>query len=263
MNIFEKKRMHNIFQSDERSLIVAMDHGSVMNVFPDLLQTADVLNRIVSNGADAFLTTFGIVKEFQKTLGDTGVILRVDGGRSMLGDGSKEYSQLFSVEDALRIGADAVGCMGLPGTNDENKTLNYLAQISANAQKWDVPVMAEMLPGGFNRDMHSSDNIALASRIGVELGADMIKTEFSGDIDGFKEAVEGVYKPIVVLGGTKSNDTAKLLKMVRNALDSGASGIVMGRNIWGHDKPGKMTAALHALIHEDVTVSEALKILSN
>ena len=263
MNIFSKKRMHNIFQSDERSLIVAMDHGSIMNVFPDLLSTKTVIEKIVSNGADAFLTTFGIVKEFQKTLGGTGAILRIDGGRSMLGDGPKEYSQLFTVEDALQIGADAVGCMGLPGTDDENRTLEYLARISANAEKWDVPVMAEMLPGGFNPEMHSPENISLASRIGVELGADMIKTEYSGDKDKFRKTAEGVYKPIVVLGGTKSDDSVQLLKMVRNALDSGASGVVMGRNVWGHGKPGKMTAALNSLIHEDSTVSQASKYLED
>ncbi|MFW6119899.1 MAG: class I fructose-bisphosphate aldolase [Petrotogales bacterium] len=261
MEIFSMKRMYNIFRNDNRSLIVAMDHGSAMNVFPDLIETKKVLEEIVDNGADALLTTFGIVKNFWNTLKGTGIILRIDGGVSLLRAGSKQYNQLFSIEDALRIGADAVGCMGLPGTDDESNTLNYLSQISANAYKWNVPVLAEMLPGGFNKDLHSPENIALAARIGVELGADMIKTAYPKNMDKFKETVRGVYKPIVVLGGNKSGDAEELLKMVRDALDCGASGVAIGRNIWGHSQPGKMTAALSAIIHENYTVKQALELL--
>lgn len=232
-----------------------------MNVFPDLLDTRRVLEEIVENGADAFLTTFGIAKNFWKVLKDVGIILRIDGGISMIREGKKRYSQLFSVEDALRLGADAVGCMGLPGCDFESDTLNYLAGITAEAHKWNVPVLAEMLPGGFNKSLHTQENIAMSARMGVELGADIIKTEYPQDMEAFKEITKGVFKPIVVLGGSKSENHEELLKMVKSAIDAGASGIAIGRNIWGYKDPGKMTRALSEIIHNGATVEKAMKIL--
>jgi len=261
MELITMKRMRRLFRNDGRSLIVAIDHGSTMSVFPDLADTGSVLRAMVQNGADAVLTSFGIVKNYWRILEDTGVILRLDGGITAFKEGEKRYSQLFTVEDALRLGADAVGCMGLPGSDFENGTLTYLAEICSQAHRWNVPVLAEMLPGGFDRSAHTPENLAVAARIGVELGADIIKTEYSESPDGFKAMAEAVNKPIVVLGGVKSDRYAELFRMVRSALDAGASGIAVGRNIWGYREPGKMTAALKAIIHDNASVENALGIL--
>ena len=264
MEVFTMKRMYRIFKEYKKSLIVAIDHGSVMNVFPELIDTKKTLESIVANGADAFLTTFGIVKNFWNILKDKGIILRIDGGVSFIREGNKSYNQLFSVEDALTLGADAVACMGLPGTNDESHTLNYLAKIVADAHKWKVPVLAEMIPGGFiKKELHTPENIALSARIGVELGADIIKTEYTKDVDSFKNMVRGVFRPIVVLGGTKSDDPIVLLKMVKEAIDLGASGVAIGRNIWGYSNPGKITAALSNIIHNGASIEEAVEILNS
>ena len=170
MEIFTMKRIRRLFREDGRSLIVAMDHGSAMNVFPDLSDTPSVLRAIVQNGADTVLTSFGILKNYWRILEDTGVILRLDGGITSFKEGGKRYSQLFTVEDALRLGADAVGCMGLPGCDFENDTLSYLSGICSEAHQWNVPVLAEMLPGGFDRSAHTPTNLAVAARIGVAVG---------------------------------------------------------------------------------------------
>lgn len=264
MEIFTMKRMYRIFKEDRKSLIVAIDHGSVMNVLPDLVDTEKVLKSIVANGADAFLTTFGIVKNFWNVLKDKGIILRIDGGVSFIRNGDKSYTQLFSVEDALMLGADAVACMGLPGTSDESRTLGYLSKIVAEAHRWQVPVLAEMIPGGFiKKELHTPENIAMSARIGVELGADIIKTEYTKDAGSFKDIVKGVFKPIVVLGGTKSDNPVDLLKMVKEAIDLGAAGVAIGRNIWGYPKPGKITAALSNIIHNGASIEEAVEILNS
>ncbi|HOZ12199.1 MAG TPA: hypothetical protein PLP59_06980 [Thermotogota bacterium] len=261
MEIFTMKRIRRLFREDGRSLIVAMDHGSAMNVFPDLSDTPSVLRAIVQNGADTVLTSFGILKNYWRILEDTGVILRLDGGITSFKEGGKRYSQLFTVEDALRLGADAVGCMGLPGCDFENDTLSYLSGICSEAHQWNVPVLAEMLPGGFNQSAHTPTNLAVAARIGVELGADIIKTDYPENPDAFKEMVAGIDKPIVVLGGVKSDHTEEFFETIRSALDAGASGIAVGRNIWGYREPGKMTAALCAIIHDEAPVEKALRIL--
>ncbi len=264
MNAFSSRRMFRIFREDQRSLIVAMDHGSAMNVFPDLLDTERIIEEVVRNGADAFLTTFGIVKNFWRAMKASGVILRLDGGVSTIKSEGKSYSQLFSVEDALSLGADAVACMGLPGTDDEPNTLSYLSKIAAEAHLWDVPFMAEMIPGGFmKKELHTPDLIAQAARMGVELGADFIKTDYPRDIEGFKKTVQGVFRPIVVLGGSRSDDPRELLVLVKDAIDAGASGVAIGRNIWGFHKPGLMTAALRSIIHEGASVEQAVSMLQN
>lgn len=262
MDTFSSRRMFRIFREDQKSLIVAMDHGSAMNVFPDLLNTQRIIEEVVENGADAFLTTFGIVKNFWRSMKGTGVIMRLDGGVSSIKSEGKSYNQLFGVEDALSLGADAVACMGLPGTEDEPNTLTYLSKLAAEAHLWDVPLMAEMLPGGFmNKEMHTPDLIAQAARMGVELGADFIKTDYPKDIESFKRTVQGVFRPIVVLGGSRSDDPRDLLAMVKDAINAGASGVAIGRNIWGYHKPGLMTAALRRIIHEGASVEQAAAML--
>jgi len=262
MNVFSSKRMFRIFREDQKSLIVAMDHGSTMNVLPDLLDTERIITEVVENGADAFLTTFGIVKKFWPAMKETGVILRLDGGVSSIRSEGKAYNQLFTVEDALCLGADAVACMGFPGTEDEPNTLSYLSKIAAEAHVWDVPFMAEMIPGGFmKKELHTPELIAQAARMGVELGADFIKTDYPKDIDSFRKTVQGVFRPIVVLGGSRSDDPKELLSMVKEAIDAGASGVAIGRNIWGYHKPGLMTAALRRIIHEGASVEQAAAML--
>jgi DhnA family fructose-bisphosphate aldolase class Ia len=102
----------------------------------------------------------------------------------------------------------------------------------------------------------------MVMRIGAELGIDLVKTQFTGDKDGFRSAVESCYVPVVVLGGSKMEDDAAVLKMVRDAMDAGGKGVAMGRNIWGHQDPEKMTAAIVSIVHEGAAVDEALEILN-
>jgi DhnA family fructose-bisphosphate aldolase class Ia len=170
---------------------------------------------------------------------------------------------LYSVEDALRLGADAVGCMGFPGSAFEGEALPYLAELVAQAATWNVPVMAEMLPGGFENPKvtWTPQGIADAARIGGEMGADFVKTAYTGDEDSFRRVVEGVPVPVLVLGGGKADDPRELLEDVHGALRAGARGAVVGRNVWQHPAPERMAAALAALIHDGADVDEALGLL--
>ncbi len=257
------RRMSRIFRSDGRSLVVALDHASGLNVYPALADPARVLDAVVAGGADAILTTPGILKQFHTYLGSLGVILRMDGGSSQLGRGSGECRLLFSVEDALRLGADAVACMGFPGTAIEALTLENLSALAGQCHAWCVPLMAEMLPGGFtNPGLHTAENIRLAVRIGVELGADFIKTEFCEPPESFRQVTANCYRPVLVLGGRRTEDERALFTLVKTAVETGAAGVVFGRNIWGHSRPGAMVAALSRIIHDNVPVEAALDALA-
>ncbi len=261
--VFNKRRMYRLFREDGRSLVVAMDHGSGLDVYPALIAPATVLEAVISGGADAVLTTPGIAREYFHILKSVGVILRVDGGSSQLAKSeSLECNLLYSVEDALRLGADAVACMGFPGTALEAQTLGNLATLARQCLDWEVPLMAEMLPGGLmSSDLKTAENVRLAARIGVELGADFIKTEYVGPEESFQTVVEHCYRPILILGGSKTSDEQALFSTVRSCLDIGAAGVVMGRNVWGHPRPEAMVKALAAMIHNNASVTEALDLL--
>ena len=153
--------------------------------------------------------------------------------------------------------------MGMPGSMFEADTLPYLAELVAQCTEWNVPVMAEMLPAGFENpaEMWTPENIGNACRIGAEYGVDLIKTAYTGDVESFRNIVEQTYVPIVVLGGSRSKDPRDLLEGIYGAMQAGASGVAVGRNIWQCPDPDKMTAAIAAIVHDGAAVDAALECL--
>ena len=130
-----KRRMNNIFRSDGKAFVLALDHAAMMPS-PDLHDAGHVIREAVSGGADAFLTTYGMIKNFQKEFGNTGLIMRADGGISSLRKPMDRLDLLYSAEDAVRVGADAMLCMGYPGSTDNEHSLKYLAKLCADGEKF-------------------------------------------------------------------------------------------------------------------------------
>lgn len=259
-----KRRMNNIFRRNGKSVILAMDHGNGMNVLPEMNNPGEIIEKAVANGVDGLLTTYGIATTYKKEIENIGLILRADGGTTQMAK-SKDKSMdiVNNVESAIRIGADSMLCMGFPGASNEDITLKGLARLINDASKWNIPIGAEMLPRGFEpvEDSRTWENIAFACRVGAEIGADYIKTQYTGNKETFKKVIEGCYKPVLVLGGGSSQDEIDLFQMVKDAMDAGASGVIIGRNIWKHPNPDKMCEAIVAIVHDDAAVDEALAIL--
>lgn len=257
-------RMHRIFGQDDKTFIVAMDHGSNFNVLPAIKHPGKMLRDIASAGADAFLCTVGMADKFAGDFLGKGMILRVDGGVSHLGNHANPMRTVVTAEDALRLGADALVTMGFPGSRFETDILSALSRNILQAHAWNLPVMGEMLPRGFEggEDARSQENITFACRQGAELGADIIKTAYTGDTASFHNLVESVYAPVVILGGAKHVSERELLTEIKDAMAAGGAGVAMGRNIWGNENPVRYAAAIAKLIHEDCGVDAALKQLS-
>ena len=244
-------RLNNIFRADGKTVIIAMDHGMGMPVNPALNDTESKLRAIVKGGADALLTTIGIAKKYNDVIGGMGLIMRCDGGYSHLpSHGSGPSRLLYSVEDALRLGADAVVCNGFPGTTWEAETMSNLAELVREGNEWSVPGMAEMLPGGFAKEVEwNCQNLKLTCRAGCEYGASIIKTTFAGTTEEFKEVVDACYQPVVVLGGAAVKDLSGLFKCIEQAMEAGAAGVAIGRNVWNHEDPEAVVRALVDLVH--------------
>ena len=255
-------RWNRIFKADGRTVIFAMDHAGAFGMMEGIEKPGEVVKRVADGGADAILTTFGIAKNFGNEIGKMGLVLRCDGGTSKLG-APAAGSLTVNAYDALRVGADAVGVMGLPGSKFEDTQLPYLAELISQCTEWNIPVMAEALPGGFEnpKEMWTPENLGHANRICAEMGVDFLKTQYSGSAESFKKIVDQLYIPIVVLGGSKSEDPRDLLNNIYNSIQVGANGVAVGRNIYQYKQPEKITAAIVAIVHGNATVDEAVKLL--
>lgn len=253
------RRLNHIFQPDGRTFIVAFDHGMIDGPAKGMEQPSVTLQKITSGGADAILTSYGTALRFSAEIESLGLILRMDGGGTKLGD-MGPGSQFYTIEDAIRLGVDAVAVSAYPGAANEVDSLRTLAKVISEAHKWGIPVMGEMVPGGFDGPDHlrSAENIAIASRVGAELGSDWVKIPYA---DGFEKVTSGCYVPAVILGGAKKGSERTMLEKIRTALDVGAKGVAIGRNIFQADDPEAMAAAVAALIHDDISVDSAMKIL--
>lgn len=265
MNSGKQMRLQRIFADDGRAVIVAMDHGGYFGTQAGLENPGAIIQQVVAGGADGIMTTLGIAQNFADELAQTTLILRVDGGASKLGTRAWRGGLLYDAETALKLGADGVVLMGFPGSENEDQNLQYLAEMSRQCVEWGLPLMAEMLPRGFEggEDARAAETIALAARIGAELGVDIVKTQYTGSVESFRQVVKNCFVPVVVLGGPKMDDDAATLRSVREAMDAGARGVAMGRNIWGHRNPRKMTEAIVALVHREAKVEDALAILQD
>jgi len=260
----EKRRMNNFFRANGKSFMLALDHAISFDVYPDMKDTGSVIEKAVSGGIDGILTTYGIAEHFKKAIGNVGLMMRIDGGYTEVAKSETPTTNMYTVEDAVRIGADGVLCMGFVGTTDEAETLQGLADNVAEARKFGLVVGAEMLPGGINPkgNEQTPKNINYACRIGAELGADLVKTVYSGDINSFRHIVDNCYRPILILGGSDAKTERDLLTLIKNSLDSGAKGVIMGRNIWKHKNIKGLCLAISNIIHEDMEIEKALKYLN-
>jgi len=255
--MFAKRRMNRIFRLDGRSLIVAMDHVGFMNKpLPGLMNAGPTIHECVASGADAIMTTAGTATGCQKEVGGAGLILTISSHDRPAID--------LAVENALRMGADAVKVLVYPFEHQPEPSMLNLTWLGAQCAAWGMPLLAETIPGGWagGPDMRTPEMLAAGARVGAEAGADFIKTFPASDPATFKVIADNCPVPVVVLGGEKAASDRDLLAAVKAQIDNGASGVAMGRNLWGHATPGKLTAALAAIIHDNASVDAALKLLA-
>jgi DhnA family fructose-bisphosphate aldolase class Ia len=249
MNSGKAIRLNRILAPDGRTVIAALDHG-IAGVTPlaALEHPAQIVTQVIAGGADAILTTPGIVRECARAFGKIGLIVRADSGATALTGRWSEMGVMLPVEDALALGADGIAAMGIVGTDGEGQSLRGLGRLAAECERYGLVLLAEMLPGGFDAVQVSVDQIAAAARVGADLGADLIKIRYGGSPEAFRAVTTGCYRPVVILGGSKQSPS-QLLDQVRGALAAGAIGVAVGRNIWQSPDPAGITRELVQAVH--------------
>ena len=240
-----------MFAPDGRSVILAFDHGLWGERSGGMATPERTLSEAVAAGADAILTSVGTATHFGRLIDRVGLILSLD---RIHGEPSA------AVDELAGLGADMVKAMCFPGSAEERESLSDTARVIAECHRRHLPVLLETVPVGFDAtEQHTTSNVADAARIGAELGADVLKTHFTGG--DFAEVLVGLAVPVVVLGGPARADDRGVLADVEAAMRAGASGVAIGRNLWDHPTPPKMIAAVGLLVHGGGTVDEALREL--
>jgi len=266
-NLGKKIRMERVMNRKTRkSIIVPMDHGLTIGTVTGLDDMPNIINKISEGGANAVILHAGIAetghrgsKPGVESYNDIGLIVHMSGSTALSPTANRKVL-VCSVEQAIALGADAVSIHINIGSNTESEQLEILGETAQKCRKWGMPLLAMMYPRGPDiQDPKSAEAVNIAARAGAELGADMIKTYYTGDIENFRKITKGCPKPILVAGGPKMNTREELLQMIYDSVvEGGAMGISIGRNIFQDGDPKNLIKAIAKIIHEKYTVDEAL-----
>jgi class I fructose-bisphosphate aldolase/fructose-bisphosphate aldolase/2-amino-3,7-dideoxy-D-threo-hept-6-ulosonate synthase len=245
----KERRMRRLFREDGRTLMVALDHALVTGRGPGY---AREVAAVAAARPDAVLVTWHMARSGAGLFAQSGLVLRLDGGMTDLGAGQAgdASATLYSVEDALAMGADAVIVLAYPGRHDEHHSLRRLAALCARCEQFGLPVVAEAIPGGWGQEIPwTVESVARAARITAELGADVVKTVCPGDPSEFAAVVEACPVPVVALGGPRADSEDAVIELARGVVRAGAAGIAFGRNVWGAADPGATVRRLEEAVH--------------
>ena len=263
MMIGKKIRLERIINRHTgRTVIAPMDHGVSNGPMKGIIDIDKTVESISQGGADAILMHKGIVEQGHRGYGkDIGLIVHLSASTSLAPNPNNKVI-VTSVEKAIQLGADAVSVHVNLGSETESEMLQELVEISETCSYWGIPLLAMIYPRGRKgKNEHDVELVKHAARVGSELGVDIVKTNYTGDPDSFKEVVEGALVPVVIAGGPKVDTDEELLQMVKDSIEVGGAGVAFGRNLFQAENPGKITKAISEVVHNDLEVNEALKFL--
>jgi fructose-bisphosphate aldolase/2-amino-3,7-dideoxy-D-threo-hept-6-ulosonate synthase len=258
------------FFKHKRSVIIPMDHPMYGGPVAGLEDPLKLIRAISKTEADGVLVSPWLFARARDAIGQLAVAARLDGGNSKLGKRVDQACNIATVEQVLRYGAEMVAINIFVGGENEPEMFTKLGNTAEACEAWGVPLLAEMIPASAlehhygrqeTREPNLADPIAVVARMGAEYGGDLIKTIYSGNKAEFESVICTTTVPILVAGGPKTGSDGEFLSMVRDCMDAGAAGVTMGRNIWQRPCVEGMIAALCAIVHDDATVDEALKLL--
>jgi class I fructose-bisphosphate aldolase len=252
-----------IDRNTSKTVIVPMDHGVSSGPIYGISDMRDAIDRVVRGGANAIVEHKGMVGAGHRRSGkDVGLIIHLSASTS-LSPHPNTKTLVCTVEEGVRLGADAVSVHVNIGDEMERQMLNDFGMVSRRARKWGMPLLAMIYPRG-KKITNEYDPKALkhAARLGAELGADIVKISYSGTVESFQEVVSGCPVPVVIAGGEKMESDKQIFEMVKGAMDAGGAGVSIGRNVFQHEDPARMVGAVSMIVHENATVEEASAFLS-
>lgn len=267
MHIGKDVRMRRIMNSRSRRVfILAMDHGFSEGPIAGLTNITKRLRQIGEDALNAVIVHQGMVPRVVPVLQDArhmGLIVHLSGS-TVFSEDVNDKRLVCSVEQAVRLGADAVSVHINLGADTESRMLSELGQISQSCQEWGMPLLAMMYPRGKRiENPYLPKYIAHAIRVAVEMGVDLVKTYYTGDIESFARILEDVDTPVVIAGGPHLDSTFHLFKMIHDALQAGAAGVCFGRNVFQSPHADRIAEAIENVVHKNFSIQEALSLLED
>lgn len=244
-----------------KTVILPIDHGTAIPV-TGMEQPGELIAG-VRDYVDGFVVNLGLARAFSGVLKGKAVCLRTDVYKPPY-EGAPDAGsyRVYGAGEARAVGAHAMMNMLYVHHANEERMVRECAELIAQGLECGVPLIIEALPFGIGRPAdYTVENISFVARMAAELGADVVKTAYPGDRDGFARIVDACPVPVIVLGGAAMGDDAGLLGMVEDAMLAGASGIAIGRNVWQHVNPPGIARALTAVVHGGASAAEALVLV--
>lgn len=263
MTIGKSIRLERIVNRDTgRTIIVPLDHGVTVGPIEGIEDMRETVTNIVAGGANAVLMHKGVVRCGHRARGrDVGLIIHLSASTS-LSPFPNAKTLVCTVEEAVRLGADAVSVHVNLGDATEARMLDDMGRVTEAAVSWGMPVLAMMYARGPKvANEFDADVVAHCARVGNELGADIVKVPYTGDVDSFAQVVSGCCVPVVIAGGPKTDTTRGFLTMIADSVMAGGAGLSVGRNIFQDPDPAKLLTAVTAIVHEGKSVDEAMEML--
>ncbi|WML56052.1 2-amino-3,7-dideoxy-D-threo-hept-6-ulosonate synthase [Neobacillus sp. PS2-9] len=255
-------RMNRLLNQESGKLLaVAVDQAMARGIFDELMPIQRKMDEIVAGGPDAITMHKGIADLcYRPHAGKTGFILKC----STFSPWQPNYDAwVTEVDEAVRLGADAVSMGCIVGGDDQPEQLRNLGIIAGQAAAHGLPMIAHIYPRGNQipeDEKNSWNHVAYAVRAGAELGVDIVKTKYTGNPETFHKVVESTPGKVVVAGGDNGNNIEDYFQMVYDVIDAGGTGITFGRIVWNNPNPTAVVKAFKNIIHHKGTVHETLEL---
>jgi putative autoinducer-2 (AI-2) aldolase len=238
-----------------RCVMLAVDHGYFLGPTEKLEVPQKTIEPLLPY-IDSIMLTRGVLRTSLPPISNVPIVLRVSGATSIIGEDLSNETITTSIEDAIRLNVSCLALSIFVGSKYEHQTLSNLATLVDNGQKYGIPILAVTAVG--KEMVRDARYLGLACRIAGELGAHVVKTYYC---ENFEKVIEGCPVPVIIAGGKKLANEIDVLELTFNAINEGASGVDMGRNIWQSEHPIAMIKAVRSIVHEGFSIKEAADLL--
>jgi predicted phospho-2-dehydro-3-deoxyheptonate aldolase len=247
-------RLKKLFKHSRRLFTVPMDHGITIGPVPGLKDMRRVVAQVVEGGADAVIVHKGLVKQLAGVLRPSHCELIVHlSASTALGPDPNRKELVTSVEHAIRLGAIAISAHVNLAGNFEAAMLKDLGLVAEQCELWGMPLLAMMyVRDGSKESEYDPVKIKHAARVAEEIGADIIKVNYTGSPETFQEVTQSVSLPVIIAGGPKLDSSYNLLVMVAEAIEAGAQGVSIGRNVFQDPEPARLAASIRQVLDENI-----------
>ena len=256
-------RMERIMNRETgKTVIVPMDHGVTIGPIVGLTNMQGTINAVTMGGANAIVIHKGLVEAGHRRSGkDIGLIIHLSASTLMAPDPNSK-TMVCTVEEAVKLGADAISVHVNLGAGEEKSMLGDLGNVAKEATEWGMPLLAMMYTRGPKAENEYDVKLVKhAARVGAELGADIVKVVYTGSPESFGEVVEGCFVPVVIAGGEKMGNDEDIFDMVRGAMAAGGAGVSIGRNVFQHKEPAKIVQTICKIVHNGSEIEEKVRKL--